>query len=135
MIRGLLIKLFLALLVIAFLASLFLETIIPLVRRGDYIRLVATSSGLIMVLLGLFLLLRSLFILVYIQSRESPEREEAWSRIEERLWEIRSSDNLFRKLKLYLKNVQDAVSFLAAPLVWFLLGMALILIGSYLMNI
>ena len=74
MIRESLIKLFLALLVIAFLASLFLETIIPLVRRGDYIRLVATSSGLIMVLLGLFLLLRSLFLLIYIQSRESPER-------------------------------------------------------------
>ncbi|GEM_PF-4283819 len=133
--RALLAKLLLGLFVIAFFASLYFETIVPLARKGDYFRLAATSLGLVAIIFGLILLLRSLLTLFSSQSWASRERDEAWRRVDERLEEIRSSRSYLRKLRLYISNVRDATGFLASPLMWFLLGCVFIALGSYLINL
>ncbi len=135
MIRTLVAKLLLGLFVIAFFASLYFETIVPLARKGDYFRLAATSLGLVAIIFGLILMLRSLLILLSSQSRTGRERDEAWRRINERLEEIRSSRSYLHKLRLYISNVRDATGFLASPLMWFLLGCIFIALGSYLINL
>ncbi len=129
------VKLFLGLFVVAFLASLYFETIAPLARRGDYLGLAATSSGLVIIIAGLTLLVRSLLTLLSPQSWASRERAEAWRRMGERLEEAKSSRNCLHRLRLYLSNVRDAVSPLAHPLMWFLLGFILVALGSFLINL
>ncbi len=129
------VKLLLGLFVIAFLASLYFETIVPLVRRGDYLRLTATSLGLVIIVAGLTLLVRSLLTLIFPRPQASRERAEADRRIGKRLEEIKSSRSYLHKLRLYLSNIRDATGFLASPLMWFLLGWILVLLGSYLINL
>jgi len=117
---------------IAFFASLYFETLIPLVREGDYMRILTTSSGILTILLGILFLLLSLRTLLSTSPRSG---EDVRQRIKERLEEIKSSQSYLRRLRLYLENLRDATSFLGTPLAWFLVGFLLILLGSYLINL
>lgn len=125
-------KISVGLLLIAFFASLYFETLIPLVREGDYMRILTTSSGILTILLGILFLLLSLRTLLSTSPRSG---EDVRQRIKERLEEIKSSQSYLRRLRLYLENLRDATSFLGTPLAWFLVGFLLILLGSYLINL
>ncbi len=93
----------LLLLVASFFSSLLFETLLPLAERGDYWRMAATSSGIVLIILAMIFLLRSLAVL---------------------LLELSGS-----------RGVVGVRGAMARSLIWFILGMVLLLTGAYLINL